>query len=265
VQIPPTELVEMEAQRRIFGAGEGAEAAVIGGAVAVALPAAPITMLNRVTGLGLAAPATETQLDEIDAFFAALRVRYAVAVAPHAEPPELTGMLAERGFTTGHAWTKFTRLPEDTHARMTDLRVELVGPERGDDFALVLREAFELPGDGPLESAPALEGYSCYVAYAGDEPAGAGALVVHDETAWLGFAATRPGFRRRGGQTALIAARARRAVELGATLLVTETGERVEGRPSNSYRNIVRNGFRPAYVRPNFLAPITPARGLNRL
>ena len=38
--------------------------------------------------------------------------------------------------------------------------------------------------------------------------------------------------------------------------LVTETGERVVGRPSNSYRNILRAGFRPAYVRPNLVSPI---------
>jgi GNAT superfamily N-acetyltransferase len=257
--VPTTELVEMEAQRRLFAAGDGAEAAVIGGAVAVALPAAPTTMLNRVTGVGLAQPATEAQLDEIDAFFAALHVRYAIAVAPHAGPPELTGMLAERGFTSSLAWTKFTRPPDEAApAGMTDLRVELVWPGRGDDFALVVREACELPPGGPLEHAPGLEGYSCFVAYAGDEPAAAAVLVVHGSTGWFGFAATRPAFRRRGGQTALMAARTRRAAELGTTLLVTETGERVEGRPSNSYRNILRNGFRPAYVRPNFVSPLRP-------
>jgi hypothetical protein len=40
------------------------------------------------------------------------------------------------------------------------------------------------------------------------------------------------------------------------TQLYTETGERVVGRPSNSYRNIMRAGFRPAYVRPNFVSPV---------
>jgi GNAT superfamily N-acetyltransferase len=254
--IPATELVEIEAQRRFYAAGEGAEASVVGGAVAVALPAAPTTMFNRVTGLGLAEPATEAHLDEIDAFFTALHTRYAIAVAPHAQPPELTGLLAERGFTSGYAWTKFTRLLEDAHAGMTDLRVELVGPERGGDFARVVREAYVLPAGAPLEHAPELEGYSCFVAYAGDEPAAGAALVVHEGTAWFGFAATRPSFRRRGGQTALMAAQARHAAELGATLLVTESGERVEGRPSTSYRNILRNGFRPAYVRPNFVSPL---------
>ena len=38
-------------------------------------------------------------------------------------------------------------------------------------------------------------------------------------------------------------------------LVVTETGELEEGRPGNSYRNILRSGFHEVYVRPNFLSP----------
>jgi GNAT acetyltransferase-like protein len=256
-RIPPTELVELEAQRRFFGSGVPAHLREVAGAIAVALPIARSTMLNRVTGLGLSEPATEANLDEIEAFFAPLRVQYAIAVAPHAQPPELTGMLAQRGFTTGYAWTKFVRSTGDAAATMTDLRVDLVGPDAGDDFALVVREGYELPeaADALLARAPGLERFSCYVAYAGDTPAAAGALAVTGKTGWFGFAATRPAFRRRGGQNAIMAARVRRAGELGVRTLVTETGERVPGRPSNSYRNIVRNGFRPAYVRQNFVSP----------
>jgi hypothetical protein len=35
---------------------------------------------------------------------------------------------------------------------------------------------------------------------------------------------------------------------------VTETGERVPGKPSNSYRNILRAGFAEAYLRANFMS-----------
>jgi GNAT superfamily N-acetyltransferase len=256
-RMPPTELVELEAYRRFFAAGPGAHTAGVGGAALLALPGVPSTMLNRVAGLGVAEPATEQHLDEIDAFYEPFGVEYAVAVAPQARPAELTGMLAERGFASGYAWTKFTRAADEPSASITDLRVELVGADGGDDFALVVAEAYEMPPatSGLLAVTPQLEGYSCFVAYADDEPAAAGAVVVIGETGWLGFGATRPAFRRRGGQRALFAARARRAVELGASTLVTETGELLPGRPSSSYRNILRAGFRPAYVRPNFLSP----------
>jgi hypothetical protein len=257
ITAPALELVEVEAFRRFFAAGHGAHTADVGGAALLALPDIRSTMLNRVAGLGLAEPAGEQHLDEIAAFFESFGVEYAISVAPQAQPAELTGFLAERGFASGYAWTKFTRAADEAAASITDLRVELVGPERGEDFALVVLEAYDLPSSAAslLAGATELEGYDCFVAYADDEPAAAGALVVLGETAWLGFGSTRPAFRRRGGQRALFSARARRAVELGATTLVTETGELLPGRPANSYRNIVRAGFRPAYVRPNFLSP----------
>ena len=53
----------------------------------------------------------------------------------------------------------------------------------------------------------------------------------------------------------MLAARLRRAAELGAHTLVTETGEQMPDRPSNSYRNILRHGFQEQYLRPNWIAP----------
>ena len=256
-RIPPTELVELEAYARFFERGPDAYAARIGAGAALALPTVPSTMLNRVTGLGLSEPATEAHLDEIEAFFGRFGVEYAIAVAPQAQPAELTGWLADRGYASGYGWTKFTRAADEPAPSITDLRVEQITADDGEDFALVVIEAYELlPSSRDLlRATPEIDGYTCFVAYADDEPAAAGAVVVLGETAWLGFGATRPAFRRRGGQRALFAARARRALELGATTLVTETGERIPGRPSSSYRNIVRAGFRPAYVRPNFVSP----------
>ncbi len=256
-RIPPTELIELEAYASCYALGRGAHVARIGGAAALALPAVPSTMLNRVAGVGLAEPATEAHLDAIDEFFAAFGVEYAIGVSPWAQPAELTGLLAERGFVSGYGWTKFTRAADAAAAAITDLRVETIDAGAGDDFALVVAEAYDLPVSSAdlLRLTPTAERYTCFVAYADDEPAAAGALFVLRDTAWLGFGATRPAFRRRGGQRALFAARARQAVELGATTLVTETGEHVPAHPASSYRNIVHAGFRAAYVRPNFVSP----------
>ena len=46
-----------------------------------------------------------------------------------------------------------------------------------------------------------------------------------------------------------------RARERGAEFVVTETGERVEGRPSTSYRNILRAGFAEAHLQANLHSP----------
>jgi hypothetical protein len=50
----------------------------------------------------------------------------------------------------------------------------------------------------------------------------------------------------------VLAARIERARELGLHLLVTETGAPEDPGAGTSYRNILRAGFEPAYVRPNY-------------
>lgn len=106
-----------------------------------------------------------------------------------------------------------------------------------------------------MGAVPASEGWHCFVAFAGDEPAAAGALFAEGSVGWLGAAATRPAFRRRGGQRAVVAARIERARELGLTTLVVETEAPTEDCAAGSHRNIVRAGFREEYIRPNWLSP----------
>jgi hypothetical protein len=50
-----------------------------------------------------------------------------------------------------------------------------------------------------------------------------------------------------------VAARIRRARELGCNLVTTETGERRADRPSNSYSNILRAGFSEVAVTANWI------------
>lgn len=259
--VPATELVEMEAHRSWFGAGSaegGVHVAEIGGAVCVAFSGYPeSTLMNRATGLGLVRPASESDLDEIGDFFSGLGVRYAIALSPHAEPSDLPERLRSRGFEPGYAWAKFRRGVDAPTPVDTPLHVERVRAARASSFARVVRVAWELPErvEPWLAALAERPGWHCYVAFDGDEPAAAGAVFVSRGLAWLGFAATVPERRRQGGQNAITAARIRHAAALGCKLVVTETGELVEDRPSNSYRNILRNGFEPAYVRPNYWSP----------
>src|SRR5918992_3181423 len=55
--------------------------------------------------------------------------------------------------------------------------------------------------------------WSCFLAFADDEPAITGALFVEGEVGWLGAAATRPKFRLRGAQNGRLAARIRAAAD----------------------------------------------------
>ena len=254
----PAELGELAAFRDLYAAApDHADAAEIGDAVCLAVPALPKSaMFNRVLGLGLQRPATERELDEIATFFAGVGVDYAVSPHPLARPRELRLWLDERGFHAGCAWAKFEREVVELPEVETDLRLEEVGADRAADFGDVFVRAYGTPELFREWAAclPGRDGWQCFVAYDRDTPAATGAVFVRDGVGWFGMAGTLPEFRRRGAQSAILAARISAAAEAGATTLVTETGERVEGKVSNSYRNIERAGFQFRYVRPNYLS-----------
>jgi GNAT superfamily N-acetyltransferase len=247
---------ELEAFRDLYAAAPpdlGAQMKELGGAVCLRLePLSTVTMFNRVLGLGISEPATEGQLDEALGFLRGVQAY--VTVAPEAEPQDLADRLAARGLAPDRGWTKFSRSTADPPQASTGLRVER--DEHGEAFAEAATRGFEMPGlflDW-LRRLPSRDGWQCFVAFDGDAPAAAGALYVKGMVGWIGIGATIPAQRGKGGQSALLAARIRAAAEAGCEVVVTETGAPVDGQPNGSYRNIVRAGFEPQYVRPNYLS-----------
>jgi GNAT superfamily N-acetyltransferase len=165
--------------------------------------------------------------------------------------------LEAQGFTPGYAWAKFERGLEQPSRGATELRVaEAQGGAEAEAFADVFVRAYGTPEIFRewVARLPGRPGWHCFLAYAGDEPAATGALYVEDGVGWLGAAGTLPEHRRKGAQNAILSARIEAAAEAGCEVLVTETGGVEEGRPSNSYRNILRAGFEFLYVRPNYLS-----------
>ena len=258
------ELVEADGYGEMFRAApdsvrraHGVDVCEVAGATCILLGAVPgQLMLNRVNGLGLRSSVGDAHLDEIDAFFRAGGTQYAIGVSPLA-PPDLAPRLAERSFQPGYAWVKFRRGVESPPEVETTLRVEQVGADRAGAFGTIVARGFGLPDFAAEWFAAVAERprFRLFLAYDGDEPAGAGALFVDDGVGWLGAAATLPEHRRKGAQGAILAARIRAARELGLSALATETGERTADLPSGSYRNILRLGFEEQYVRPNYVSP----------
>jgi GNAT superfamily N-acetyltransferase len=240
--IPELDRAEHAAMTDAFRAcPELAEVEEIGGATCLKIARMPIRLTCRVVGLESPEP-----LDEIAAFYG--------------ETPwwiyDVNGIAAELdGFERDYGFMRFTRGVGPREAQ-SDLDVVKIGPDRAQDFTAVVLQGFEMPEwSAPLAAnVVGRPGWSCYVAYADGEPAGAGALHVHEDTGWLGFAATLPQFRGRGAQSAILAARIEDARRQGCARVSTETGELDADRPSNSYRNIIRAGFREAGVRANWKA-----------
>src|SRR5580765_2810881 len=234
--MPDLESAEFAAYTDAFRAApEICKIAELGGATCTLLPGLGARIFNRVLGLSSIEP-----LDEIAAFFG--DEPWWVSDS-HGLGPELE----ERGFERDYSWMKFSRGTGPRQAQ-SDLTVERVAEDRAGDFAGVVVGGFGMP-DWCLPLAVNLvgrPGWSCYVAYDGSEPAGAGALYVHEGVGWLGLGATLPQLRGRGAQSALLAARIEDARRQGCREVTTETGELEDDKPSNSYRNIVRAGFREA-------------------
>ncbi len=136
----------------------------------------------------------------------------------------------------------------------TDL---VIRPARRDEATRVdeiVRVAFDSPkpraGYEVLIDRPR---WHVFVAEARGVPVGAAALFVEGDVGWCAFGCMLKEARRRGGQSALLAARVALARELGCRVLFSETGEAVPGDPQHSYKNLLTAGFREAFLRPNYL------------
>lgn len=217
----------------------------------------PAAIFRRAVGLGVARAASETELDDVLAQMSASGLRYAVPIAPRSQPPALATWLEGRGFARGYAWMKFCRPCDGSLGATTDLEIRVVGGELAGEFGRVVVEGFGFPPSiapwvGALAGRP---NWVCMMAFAGTTAVAAGAVYLNGKYAWVGFGTTLASHRRHGAQSALLARRVREAAARGARLAVTETGERLPDKPSNSYPNILRAGFREMYLRQNYLSP----------
>lgn len=254
------ELGELQANRDLYAAAAGVVAGPqsldVGGALALVYPQVPARELNRILGLGLDRPATETGLDALIAFTVQQGAPPLVSLAPAALPSVATieGWLRDRGFQEGYPWQKFGHDGRPTPSFATDLAIEATAG--GPEFAATLLKGYGLP---PLMQPwvallPGRPGWHCFVARdtVSGQAVATGALHVEGGVGWLGLAATLPDERGRGAQGAILATRIEAARALGCTDIVTETGVPGPDGPGPSYRNILRAGFVPTYVRPNW-------------
>jgi len=217
----------------------------------------PAAVFCRAVGLGVGRAGAESELDDVLARMNALGQRYVVPVAPQSQPPALASWLERRGFTKGYAWMKFSRPCHGAPRASSELQIRVVGPELGTDFGRVVAQGFGMPAAlAPwIGQLAGRANWVCVMAFDGSTPVAAGAVYVDGEYAWLGLGATLASHRGRGGQNALLARRLGEAAARGARVAVTETGERLPDKPSASYRNILRAGFKEMYLRQNYLSP----------
>lgn len=239
-----------------FAAATGLAVHRLGSAVAFVMAKVDNAQFNRLLGLGVAAPATEQELDAgLDLFRAAGLRNFLVHVTPDAQPPALADWVTGRGLVPfRRAWAKLHRGVSPPPTVATELRVAEIDAASSADFARVVCDGFGMPPPMRpwLGALPGRAGWRAYLAYAEAEPVSAAVLYMRDGVAWYGAAATIPTGRRRGGQRAILARCIADAIAAGCTNIASETGEAVPGEPNSSFENMLRSGFTVAYSRANF-------------
>jgi GNAT superfamily N-acetyltransferase len=235
--------------------GLGLQVTKIGTALVSIAAGVPGTVINRTIGLGVEAGERPKTLDSIANRYEQAGVdRYYVHLHPHAHPPELRDWIQDRGWARLRGWQKFRRGTEPPAKARSDLEVRRIGAGHALDFARIAAQGFGLSSAivPVLAGLADHDGWRLYLCFEGETPAAAAGMFVLDDVAWLTWASTLPEYRRRGAQSALLHRRIADAIASGCGMIVTETGEAVEGDSQHSFNNILRAGFEPLYVRENF-------------
>ena len=250
--------VSLDAYRCLYA---GSAVTEIGGVTVLRAEAAPQSpMLNQIVGLGVDEPATEAVLD------AALEaigddVTCYVAVAPEAQPAELAGWLRERGLEPGWGWMSFRRNLEPVPAdrrRSTSFasdpprhRTSAGSSPRATAFPMPLCRGRHRPGTSAGSAGSPSTATSLRRRRGFSSPRASGTSASRPPSPSTAARVPRMRCSPRGSI---------RAREVGCDVVVTETGERRDDLPSNSYRNILRAGFTEVAVRANWLRPRPASR-----
>jgi len=248
--------------QRVPGGALDPHVLVDDGAATFWLGGLDVGFFNRSIGLGVGRPAGEVDVDAaMQAFRSAARTSFVIQLSPFARPSAIEGWLEARGLRRGRRWAKLWRDAEDPPQERTDLEVRRLDVARRDAWIEVVLAAFEMPHEleALIRATFDAPGWSHYMALDGDVVVGTAAMELFGDVAWFGFGATLESHRGRGSQSAMFARRIRDARAAGVRLCVTETGEDIPEDPNPSYRNMIRAGFRLAYLRQNWL-PNPPDR-----
>jgi GNAT superfamily N-acetyltransferase len=229
---------------------------IVGGVATFAEPGSPF---NKVAGLGFAGAPSSSDLDEIEQAFAARGADVQVELS-HLGDPRIGALLTGRGYRLTSFENVLGRVLDGEVEPLTPPGVEVrrSGEEEFDAWLDVVADGFahpdtqgvpsheEFPRDviARAERDFAAAGVVRYLALRDTVPAAGAGLRIADGVAQLTGSATAPAHRRRGIQSALLAARLADAVAAGCDIAV------VTAQPgSKSQQNVQRRGFDLLYTR----------------
>jgi GNAT superfamily N-acetyltransferase len=265
---PEGEAIERAALEALHGLADEMIASCLGlrlvrladgaASMATALPAGALTV-NRVLGLGVERPLTPgAVIDAVNLYRTAGVSRFLLHLHPAAANDAVLAALDHAGLHPARGWQKLSRdLADLPSGDASDLLVREIDERQGEVFARIVAASFEL-GDAAvpwLARLPGHCGWRAFLTYDGTVPVGAGALFVHRHVAWTDFGATDPGHRGRGAHAASLAVRLQAAQQAGCVRVHTWSVEAPSSGLEPALATILRHGFRPDYLRPNWGPP----------
>lgn len=254
------------AAHRRRSAGDGFVIPIAGGGPTFAEPGSPF---NKVAGLGFAGEPSASDLDEVEQAFGARGVHVQIELS-HLGDPRIGALLTDRGYrlTSFENVLGFALDGEIGSVAPRGVEVRPSGEEEFDAWLDVVADGFAHPdteGVPSHEDFPrdvlaraerdfAAAGVVRYLALRDGVPAGGASLHIANGVAQLAGSATAPAHRRRGIQSALLAARLLDAAAAGCDIAVVTT------QPgSKSQQNVQRRGFHLLYTRVVLLKGIDAA------
>jgi GNAT superfamily N-acetyltransferase len=208
--------------------------------------------LTQAAGMGLSGPVAEAELERLDRFFHGRGAAARVELCPLADPSLLDG-LGRRGYRPVE-FENVLVLPlglgQVPPPARPGIDVRRADPTEAEVWAETVAPGFFEPD---LLTPEVREMFTTLfhtahatglLAWVDGQPAGGGAVMIHEGVATLCGASTRPDFRNRGVHAALRDARLAMAEASGCDLAVINV---LPGSPTQ--RNAERRGFRVAYTR----------------
>jgi GNAT superfamily N-acetyltransferase len=230
---------------------------IAGGVASFAEVASPF---NKIAGLGFGEAPSVAELGEIERAFAAFSAPVQVEL-PHLADPAVGALLTGRGYRLVSFENVLGRALDGAtaHAPPAGIAIRASGPDEYDQWLDVMADAVALADDqgvpshedfprdavvGAMRDLTTGPGVTRYAAVRDGLLAGGASLRMTTGLAQFTGAATAPVHRRRGIQTALLAARIADAAAAGCDVAVVTT------QPgSKSQQNAQRAGFDLLYTR----------------
>jgi hypothetical protein len=233
------------ARMRVIEARSGEPIGVrrYGDAAALLCRQVPSPHFNAVVGLR---GGQENLVAEIDDWYRENKIRPRIVVAPGDLTAEMGRALSERGHIVTDTETVLYGEAPAPPAPPTDTDiVEVDLPALMEDFLDVLLAGWGIatehhePAKANMRGWLGVPDWRLYLARIDGKPAAAAKLFIKDGVGFFADAATRPEFRRRGLQTALLRHRAAVAAKSGAELVYSQAAF-----GSTSQHNMERIGMR---------------------